>query len=176
MLGGRTSCVDAQVKFSRAIGVLTFVYVLLYLLVWLELDVQISESGPGRYSPAPLNHLRHGGFRDPAAARTNVQQLVRPQARSQVAQTPPSGLFRCSSGVRILCHGRQRVLDRTLINLAVNAVLMELRRPKRCRGSQRAGFRILVHFVEVKLMRLWASLWKARLFLGKVGFEQPNHL
>ena len=125
-------------KFRRAIGVLTFFYVLLHLLVWLVLDVQILSQVWADILKRPYITIGMAGFVIllPLAITSNnwsVRKLG-PKWRSLHKAVYGAALL---GGVHYVMVAKGFQIE-PLVYLGVTIVLLALRLPKRRGRIQRA--------------------------------------
>ena len=125
-------------KFRRAIGVLTFFYVLLHLLVWLVLDVQILSQVWADILKRPYITIGMAGFVIllPLAITSNnwsVRKLG-PKWRSLHKAVYGAALL---GGVHYVMVAKGFQIE-PLVYLGVTVVLLALRLPKRRGRIQRA--------------------------------------
>lgn len=125
-------------KFRRAIGVLTFSYVLLHLLVWLVLDVQILSQVWADILKRPYITIGMAGFVIllPLAITSNnwsVRKLG-PKWRSLHKAVYGAALL---GGVHYVMVAKGFQIE-PLVYLGVTIVLLALRLPKRRGRIQRA--------------------------------------
>ena len=126
------------IKFRRAIGVLTFFYVLLHLLVWLVLDVQILSQVWADILKRPYITIGMAGFVIllPLAITSNnwsVRKLG-PKWRSLHKAVYGAALL---GGVHYVMVAKGFQIE-PLVYLGVTIVLLALRLPKRRGRIQRA--------------------------------------